>query len=107
MLFTSFEKLFHLNYFCLKKFLSSFICNYFDLLSEKGEKNAALTNALLYMIAVDDMPLMTTEKRGFLKFAKVASSLYKPPSRTTITRLMDAKYKTLSDKLKADLKTTI
>lgn len=56
------------------------------------------------MIAVDDMPLLTSERSGFQKFAKVAAPLYKPPSRKTVTRLLDAKYETLSDSVKQKLK---
>lgn len=54
------------------------------------------------MIAADDMPLMTTERRGFKKFLKVVVPRYTPPSRKTITRYMDAKYDTLSSKVKSE-----
>ena len=42
--------------------------------SEGGEMHAKLTNALLYMIGVDDNPLSLSEKRGFKHFTKVHAS---------------------------------
>ncbi|XP_051156767.1 E3 SUMO-protein ligase ZBED1-like [Leptopilina boulardi] len=70
---------------------------------EGGIKQAALTNALLFMIATDDLPLSTSEKAGFKKFLQIAMPHYKPPSRKTVTTLLDSKYDTLSLKVKSDL----
>ena len=55
------------------------------------------------MIAVDNMPLCTPENRGFKRFIKTAAPHYKPPSRRTLTRNVDAKYETLKQKVKAEL----
>lgn len=55
------------------------------------------------MIAVDNNPLSMSEKRGFKHFMKVAVPLFAPPSRKTITKLMDCKFETLSEKIKIDL----
>ena len=55
------------------------------------------------MVAVDDLPLRLTEKRGFQKFTKVAVPQYHPPSKKKLTTLMDAKYNTLSQKVRMEL----
>ena len=63
----------------------------------------AIMNSILYIIASDNMPLQTPENRGFRKFAATACPLFKIPSRKTLTRMMDAKYESLSYKVKITL----
>lgn len=55
------------------------------------------------MIAKDNMPLSTTEKLGFKFFMNKALSLYKIPSRKSITNLMKSKYEVLSSLVKSKL----
>ncbi|XP_011702573.1 PREDICTED: zinc finger BED domain-containing protein 1-like, partial [Wasmannia auropunctata] len=62
-----------------------------------GEMSNQLTNSLMYMLAVDNLPLSTVEHTGFLHFCKKAVPLYTPPSRKTITSLMDDKYSVLKN----------
>ncbi|XP_052132627.1 E3 SUMO-protein ligase ZBED1-like, partial [Frankliniella occidentalis] len=57
-----------------------------------GMRNLALREALLYMICRDNMPLQTSDKEGFRNFCKVAVPLWKPPSRGTVTTLLEEKY---------------
>ncbi|XP_063931833.1 zinc finger BED domain-containing protein 4-like [Zophobas morio] len=66
--------------------------------------NAKITNALIYMITVDHLPLSFTERKGFQYFKKVALPLYKAPGRSTITRQVDEKYTVLSSKIKDKFK---
>ncbi|KAK3914501.1 E3 SUMO-protein ligase ZBED1 [Frankliniella fusca] len=61
-----------------------------------GKKNLAMREALLYMICRDTMPLQTSEKAGFRHFCKVTVPLSTPPSRGTMTSLMEDKYKKCS-----------
>ncbi|KAH7986304.1 hypothetical protein HPB49_026029 [Dermacentor silvarum] len=57
------------------------------------EKHA--TDALVYMITHDDLPLSTTEKDGFKMFVKALQPLYKPPTEPTLTKSLEAKYEDL------------
>ncbi|XP_060863188.1 E3 SUMO-protein ligase ZBED1-like [Metopolophium dirhodum] len=68
-----------------------------------GTKNVTITNALIYMLAKDNMPLSSTEKDGFNYFIKKALPLYKAPSRKTITKLISSKYDVLSGQIKNKL----
>jgi len=69
------------------------LINYF---TDGGAKAAEITNALLFMVAKDNMPLNTVEKSGFQYFLKVTAPLYKIPARKQFTELMDNKYEMLS-----------
>lgn len=53
------------------------------------------------MICKDDLALNTSEKRGFLKFCKVAVPLWQPPSRKTATRLIDEKHELVKSQVKS------
>lgn len=55
------------------------------------------------MIAKDNMPLLTTEKPGFIYFLNKAAPLYKIPSRKTVTSLIKSKYEVLSSLVKSKL----
>ncbi|XP_043285284.1 E3 SUMO-protein ligase ZBED1-like isoform X1 [Venturia canescens] len=65
-----------------------------------GSKASAITNALIYMIAKDDLPINTTEKTGFKYYSSVATPLYDVPKRTAITAAIDRKYEVLSALMK-------
>jgi len=64
-----------------------------------GTKNVTITNALIYMLVKDNMPLSSTEKDGFNYFLKRGLPLYKAPSRKTITKLISSKYDVLSGQI--------
>ncbi|XP_060855186.1 zinc finger BED domain-containing protein 4-like [Metopolophium dirhodum] len=68
-----------------------------------GSKTTAITDAIVYMIAKDNMPLSTTEKPGFIYFLNKAAPLYKIPSRKTVTSLIKNKYEVLSSLVKSKL----
>ncbi|XP_011707608.1 PREDICTED: uncharacterized protein LOC105462603 [Wasmannia auropunctata] len=70
-----------------------------------GAKAAEITNALLFMVAKDNMPLNTVEKNGFQYFLKVVAPHYKIPARKQFTELMDNKYEMLSLLIKNELST--
>ncbi|KAK3913135.1 E3 SUMO-protein ligase ZBED1 [Frankliniella fusca] len=57
-----------------------------------GHKDAECTNALLFMLAVDNMPLRTPDKQGFKVFVKALQPAFKIPSETVCTRLLEEKY---------------
>ncbi|XP_066589542.1 E3 SUMO-protein ligase ZBED1-like [Prorops nasuta] len=61
-----------------------------------GKKSTEITNAILYMIARDNCPLNTVEKKGFQKLMKVSVPMYQVPSRKLITKLIEEKYSALS-----------
>lgn len=49
------------------------------------------------MIATDKMALTTVESKGFQWLMKTIVPLYKEPSRRTITRLIEMRYKALKE----------
>ncbi|XP_017480490.1 PREDICTED: zinc finger BED domain-containing protein 1-like isoform X3 [Rhagoletis zephyria] len=71
--------------------------------SDKSTKGKEISNALLYMIVVDDMPLCTPEKRGFLKFCKTLQPMYKVPTEKTMTSKIETKYSAIRLKVKNEL----
>lgn len=68
-----------------------------------GAMEAKITNGIIYMIAKDNMPLNTTEKKGFKYFMNVLSPLYKVPVRKTITTMIVEKYNVYKSVLKEEL----
>ncbi|XP_036148092.1 uncharacterized protein LOC118647391 [Monomorium pharaonis] len=65
-----------------------------------GSRNIAITEALVNMICKDNMPTRTVEKGGFIQFVKTLCPLYKIPSRSTLTILLEEKYKVCRSQLK-------
>lgn len=65
-----------------------------------GSKNTAITEALIYMLCRDNMSSRIVEKGGFCHFVKTLCPMYKIPSRSTVTVLIEQKY----DKCKLYLK---
>lgn len=68
-----------------------------------GSKEGKVTNSIIYFVTVDDLPLSTTEKKGFQHLMKTICPSYSVPSRNTITRLIDSKYEIISNILKEKL----
>lgn len=62
-----------------------------------------INEALLYMIARDNLPLRTVERDGFIHFCKVALPLYKLPSRKKLTEMIDSKFEILSGVVRSAL----
>lgn len=60
--------------------------------SAKGEKGKAITNAIMFMITKDNLPLNTVEKVGFKHLMKTTCPLYKIPAETQFTKLIEGKY---------------
>ncbi|KAH7974316.1 hypothetical protein HPB49_014013 [Dermacentor silvarum] len=60
-----------------------------------GVREKRATDALVYIIPHDDLPLSTTEKDGFKMFVKALQPLYKPPTKPTVTKSLEAKYEDL------------
>ncbi|XP_033228569.1 uncharacterized protein LOC117180276 [Belonocnema kinseyi] len=56
---------------------------------EGGSKYGQMTNAVLYMIAKDNLPLNTVEKECFKYLIKTTIPLYSIPSRKIIKRRVD------------------
>jgi len=65
--------------------------------SAGGARDRECTNALLYMIAVDNLPFNTPEKKGFRRFVKTLQPLYKPLTEKTSTKKMATKYGCLKE----------
>ncbi|CAI6357783.1 unnamed protein product [Macrosiphum euphorbiae] len=68
-----------------------------------GYKTRAITDALIYMVAKDNLPLSTTEKQGFRFFMQKAVPMYKIPCRKTLTKMVKSKYEVLSTLIKSKL----
>jgi len=68
------------------------LINFFLFLLAGGARDVQCTDALLYMMAVDMMPLRTPERRGFQVFCKTLQPLYRFPTEQTLTREMEQKY---------------
>lgn len=60
--------------------------------SDGGERAAELNDALVFMVCRDHMPICTPEREGFRYFAKKAVPLWKPPSRQTLTNMIENKF---------------
>ena len=73
--------------------------NFLPCPSVGGPRDAECTNALLFMIAKDYMPLRTTERQGFRVFVSTLQPLYKIPSEPVVTRLLNDKYNLLRRKV--------
>ncbi|XP_044581472.1 E3 SUMO-protein ligase ZBED1-like isoform X2 [Cotesia glomerata] len=71
--------------------------------ADGGVEAEKLTNSLLYMVAVDYMPLCSVEKQGLRQFVKTARPRYSMPCRKTITKLMSDKYDVLKIKVMSDI----
>lgn len=56
----------------------------------------ALTNAILFTIAKDNLPFNIVNKEGFKYLMKIATPLYKVPERKAIIKYMEQKYSYLS-----------
>ncbi|XP_029345286.1 zinc finger BED domain-containing protein 1 isoform X2 [Acyrthosiphon pisum] len=68
-----------------------------------GYKTQAITDALVYMVAKDNLPLSITEKQGFQFFMQKAVPMYKVPCRKTLTKMVKSKYEVLSTLIKSKL----
>ncbi|KAF0761937.1 zinc finger BED domain-containing protein 1-like, partial [Aphis craccivora] len=66
--------------------------------SEGEIKYAKLSNALLFMLVKDGLPLSITEKQGFKEYCKIATPHFKLPS--TICRMLGHKYEIIENALK-------
>lgn len=71
--------------------------------SDGGIRNAAIRDALLFMVCKDNLPLSTPDNPGFQHFCKTTVPLWKPPSRTTLTSDMELKYEEVSAFVRAEL----
>ncbi|KAK3909770.1 Zinc finger BED domain-containing protein 4 [Frankliniella fusca] len=68
-----------------------------------GVRDAQLRDALLYMEMKQNLPLSLSDGEGFKYFVSKAVPLWKPPSRRTITGLMEDKFEVLSSMVKKTL----
>ncbi|KAH9633047.1 hypothetical protein HF086_000407, partial [Spodoptera exigua] len=51
---------------------------------EGGQKHCEITQALIYMICKDNLPMSCVEKNGLQKFIRTVCPLYKLPSRKKV-----------------------
>ena len=56
-----------------------------------------ITNAVLFMICKDLLPISTVEHEGFLTLLKVLAPIYKPPSRKTLVKMLESRYDILKE----------
>ncbi|KAK3918214.1 Zinc finger BED domain-containing protein RICESLEEPER 4 [Frankliniella fusca] len=69
-----------------------------------GTRYEECTNALMYAIAKDNMPLSVTERPGFRAFVRKVQPNYKLPSEPTLTKKLDGKHKELKLQIKQEIK---
>lgn len=62
------------------------------MFSEGGHTADRIVLSIMYMIAVDKLPLSTVEAKGFKMLMKTTVPLYNIPSRKTITNMIEARY---------------
>lgn len=65
------------------------------MISAGGSKHSAITNCLLYFIAVDNRPFDVVKGQGFKKLLKELAPLYKIPCADTLKARMDEKFEAL------------
>ncbi|XP_043266731.1 E3 SUMO-protein ligase ZBED1-like [Venturia canescens] len=70
-----------------------------------GSKAGEITNAILFMIAKDNMPFQMVENEGFRNLMKTTVPLYSMPGRKSITKKLEEKYEYLVECEKEKLKT--
>ncbi|OXU27203.1 hypothetical protein TSAR_015047 [Trichomalopsis sarcophagae] len=70
---------------------------------QKGSRAIETNAKLVSMLAKDNLPFRTVEKEGFLEFIKALNLFYKPPSRKSITKLVEEKYEYLGGLTKEEL----
>lgn len=71
---------------------------------EGGQIADRITLSILYMIAVDKLPLSTVEAKGFKMLMKTTAPLYNIPSRKTITHMMETKYEVMKEQFREKIK---
>ncbi|KAK3926639.1 Zinc finger BED domain-containing protein 4 [Frankliniella fusca] len=76
---------------------------HFPFVTAGGTRDAELRDALLYMSMKQNLPLSLSDGEGFRYFAAKAVPLWKPPSRRTVTALMEDKFDVLSTMVKKTL----
>lgn len=59
---------------------------------EGGSKHSEISDAVLFMICKDNLPLSTVENIGFRKLLNTVAPLYKLPSRKYFTSLLERRY---------------
>nr|XP_018911921.1 PREDICTED: zinc finger BED domain-containing protein 1-like [Bemisia tabaci] len=68
-------------------------------MTDGNSKSSKLTDAIVYMVAKDNLPFRSVEGVGFRKVMHVAAPHYKVPDRKKIAKLIEAKYETLRTKI--------
>ena len=63
---------------------------------EGGSKAGEITNAILFLIAKDNLPFQTVDNEGFTNLMRTVVPLYSVPGRKSITKKMEEKYHYLS-----------
>ena len=62
-----------------------------------------ITNAILFMICKDLLPISTVEHEGFLALLEVLAPLYKAPSKKTMTKKLESRYDIMKQTFIKDL----
>lgn len=73
----------------------------FVYFSEGGTKEASITNHLTYMIAKCNLPISFVESDGFRSFMGEVVPLYECPSKSKMTRVIEAQYNESSSKIRS------
>lgn len=81
--------------------------NHLIFFPDGGKKSTKINNAIIFMIAKDNLPLNTTEKEGFQYLMKTIAPLYQAPRRKKITEQIDEKYDLLAGLFKEILRQTV
>ena len=71
---------------------------------EGGQTADRITLSIMYMIAIDKLPLSTVEAKGFKMLMKTTAPLYKIPSRKTVTIMIEARYEMMKKQFREKVK---
>ncbi|XP_043064691.1 zinc finger BED domain-containing protein 4-like [Drosophila ficusphila] len=77
--------------------------NAFKSSSTSKEKHDDITEAIVFMICKDNLPVRTVEKEGFTNFINKCVPKYKIPSRFQVTNMIEAKYDRCVSRMKTIL----
>ena len=75
------------------------VFDYFPVVAG-GERDAQQRDSLLYLMMKENLPLAFPASEGFQYYNSKCTPLWSPPSRQTMTRLMENKYQIAADLVK-------
>ncbi|KPU75503.1 uncharacterized protein Dana_GF27133 [Drosophila ananassae] len=75
--------------------------NAFKIASTSTEKNKEITDAIVYMVCKDNLPVRSVEKEGLANLLNICVPKYNIPSRFKITELIEERYDSCVAKMRS------